>query len=51
MQTQQVETEKKELSGEFEQCPVCESYSVSENNRQYLCECCGVDWVPVRNWD
>jgi hypothetical protein len=51
MHTQNSESEKQELSGEFEQCPVCESYNLSEENREYCCERCGVAWVPVRNWD
>ena len=51
MQRQTNDDDKQEPVVEFEQCPVCESYKVSENNNQYCCSRCGLVWIAVRRWE
>lgn len=51
MQKQSNNTEKEEPAVEFEQCPVCESYEVSEANQQHHCARCGIVWVAERCWE
>lgn len=42
--------EELELTPDFYQCPVCESYNVNDDSRGYYeCSRCGQDWelLPV----
>lgn len=48
---QYVELEQdEEVSIEFSQCPLCQSYRVAEERRVYNCERCGTTWKPVRKY-